>query len=298
MTAQIVNRRAREERWTHKQFPLAAVHVFLNGAACIDTATGYVTKGAVSTTLVVIGTFDEEVDNSGGSAGDLKANVCLAHEVVTRRFVNGTGADEIVAADIGQPCYFLDDQTVSIVPTAHSLAGLIWDVDATKGVAVALALTTLASLAATPTITDFTSAQHGHTGASSGGVLAAPGITSFAAALHTHADAAGGGPLTMQPGSAITMTSDSLTIATPGKWQEYNVLAPFSANPQSIVLGTTGAARGDVLVFVADGSLNTQTVTYKVGATAISAAATASKRHVAICIYNGTTWACSLSVGP
>ena len=66
----------------------------------------------------------------------------------------------------------------------------------------------------------------------------------------------------------------------------------------SISLGTTGAVRGDMVVFTADGSANGHTVTYKDGSTAISAAATASKRHTAICFFDGAAWTCALSVGP
>lgn len=272
MTALSTARRIREERWSYKQFPLAAVAVYQGGAAVIDTSTGYVTKGQASTTLKAIGTFAESVDNSAGAAGDKSVNVKLATELVVVRFVNGSGADEIVATDIGKPCYFLDDQTVSIVASSHSIAGIVWDVDATKGVAVELVVPFPVSLAATPTITNFTSATH------------------------THENAAGGGLLKLASGTTLSFTAGDCSIATPSRNTHYKV--PTTAANSTISLGTTGASRGDVIVFTADGSANGHTVTYRDGSTAISAAATASKRHQATCVYDGAAWTCNLSVGP
>lgn len=272
MTALAQSRRLREERWTYKKFPLAAVAAYYAGAAVFDTSTGYVTKASASTTLKAIGTFAEDVDNSGGAAGDLSVNVKLAGEVITYRFANGTGGDEIVTADVGKPCYFLDDQTVTIVPTGHSVAGIVWDVDATKGVAVQMLVPFPVSLAAAPTISDFTSATHDHTDAASGGVLR------------------------LASANAISFTAGDCAIATPGNRKHYKV--PTTATNSTVSLGTTGAVRGDQIVFTADGSANGHTVTYRDGSTAISAAATASKRHTAICTYDGSVWTCALSVGP
>ena len=272
MTALASSRRLREERWTYKQFKLAAVAAYQGGAAAIDTATGYVTKAAVSTTLKAIGTFAEDVDNSGGGAGDKLVNVKLGAEVIGYRFVNGSNADACASTDIGKPCYFLDDQTVSIVPTAHSLAGIIWDVDATKGVLVEIVVPLPVSLAGAPTITDFTSATHDHTDAASGGVLR------------------------LASAGALSFTAGDCAVATPGNRKHYKV--PTTAANSTVSLGTTGAVRGDQITFTADGSANGHTVTYRDGTTAISAAATASKRHTAICTYDGSVWTCALSVGP
>lgn len=245
MTALSTARRIREERWSYKQFPLAAVAVYQGGAAVIDTSTGYVTKGAASTTLKAIGTFAESVDNSAGSAGDKSVNVKLSHEVVTYRFVNGSAGNAIAATDIGKLCYFLDDQTVSIIAAAHSVAGIVWDVDTTKGVAVEL----LAPVAE---------------------------------------------PLTT--GATLAFTAADCAIDAPGNRKHYKI--PTSAANSTVSLGTTGAVRGDQITFTADGTANGHTVTYRDGSTAISAAATASKRHTAICTFDGTVWTCALSVGP
>ncbi len=254
MTALSSSRRIREERAAYKQFPLAAVSVFQGGAACIDTATGYVTKAAANTALKVIGLFAENVDNSGGSAGDLSANVKLAKEVVGYRFVNGATSDAIVSADIGKFCYFLDDQTVSILPGSNAVAGVVLDVDAALGVLVELV------------------------GPEGSGDLDSAHEESLTA------------------GADLEFTTNACAIATPGRNVHRKV--PTTGAASSISLGTTGAVRGDMVVFTADGSANGHTVTYKDGSTAISAAATASKRHTAICFFDGAAWTCALSVGP
>jgi len=308
------------------EFPMAAVSVYKGGAAVIDTATGFVTKAQAGTTFRTIGRFAQDKTNSG-AAGSTKVNVRLAQEVKLEWFANGTDADAIVVADITKPCYWLDDQTVSIVSTAHSMAGLIYDVDSTKGVGVLLLPANEQALSA-PTISSFANAGHGHTDAASGGVLAAPGITSFAAAAHNHSNAAGGGVISAAgvaagavahrklkvnagatatelggdvklTGTAIAQTADSITVTVTESGTTYNVLAPFSANPQSIVLATTNAVRGWYVTFLANGTLNTQTTTYKEGGTSLTAALDASKRHGATFEFNGTTWICTgAHVGP
>jgi hypothetical protein len=73
-------------------------------------------------------------------------------------------------------------------------------------------------------------------------------------------------------------------------------------------VATTGAAstislpanarEGTELVFCADGTKNGHTVTYRDVATAISAAATASKRHQARAVFLASKWTVILTVGP
>jgi hypothetical protein len=133
----------REERWSYKQFPMAAVAVYQGGIACLDTATGYVTKGHTGTGLKPIGIFAEDVDNSAGAAGAALVNVKLSSEVVTYRFANDSGAGAVHAADVGGLCYMLDDQTVSMTSSGNSVAGVIWNVDSTYGVAVEILHATL-----------------------------------------------------------------------------------------------------------------------------------------------------------
>lgn len=60
----------------------------------------------------------------------------------------------------------------------------------------------------------------------------------------------------------------------------------------------TAAANGTVLHFVADGTKNGHTLTFRDVTTAISAATTASKRVAATAIKAGGAWAVNLTVGP
>jgi len=113
--------------------PLAAVKVYAGSIAAVN-ASGFVTKGAASTTLRYIGRFEEQVDNSAGSAGDKSA---LVRRGKAFKFKN-SGTSAIVQADLGNVCYIEDDQTVSKTDQAGTLsaAGVIVGVE-TDGVWVA-----------------------------------------------------------------------------------------------------------------------------------------------------------------
>jgi hypothetical protein len=134
MTALATQRMSKTERWTRKQFTLASGNVaFKNGIACLDLSTGKVEPGHAETDLLVIGKFAENVD---ATAADTLVDVDLGKEIEVEYWANAEGGDACAATDVGSLCYVLDDQTVTITPTAHSVAGRIWAVDATRGVAV------------------------------------------------------------------------------------------------------------------------------------------------------------------
>jgi hypothetical protein len=119
------------ERWTHHLFPLAAGNkAWKGGAAGIDPGTGKVEPMSAQADLVYIGNFDEEID---ATAGDTMVNVDLGTEIEVRRYLNDTGS-AVDAGDVGSLCNFLDDQTVSMA--AGPVAGRVWDVHPTLGVAV------------------------------------------------------------------------------------------------------------------------------------------------------------------
>ena len=126
------------EAWRFHQMTLAATNLATQGqAAAINQATGKVVPMAAGTGFVFIGQFAETVDaTASGPLGavDQPVNVDFLHERSIMWFAN---AGDITAANIGSYSYFTDSQTVTAVATAHSKAGLILAVDATKGVAVA-----------------------------------------------------------------------------------------------------------------------------------------------------------------
>jgi hypothetical protein len=136
MTALATQRSNQPEKWTRKQFTLPATYVaFKGGAAALSlsggAAPGKVIPAATATTLFYIGTFAE---NKAVSASDQLVDVDLGNEIEVRWYANG--GSSIATTDVGAVCYFDDDATVNKSSTGRSLAGRIWAVDSTKGVAV------------------------------------------------------------------------------------------------------------------------------------------------------------------
>ncbi|MDX9860893.1 MAG: hypothetical protein RBS99_08230 [Rhodospirillales bacterium] len=97
------------------------------GALVALSATGYATPGATALALTAIGRADETVDNTAGQDGDVTVRVSRG----VFRWANSADADEIAAADVGKPCYIVDDETVAKTSGTgtRSPAGLIADVD-------------------------------------------------------------------------------------------------------------------------------------------------------------------------
>lgn len=126
-------------------FPVATNIKIYAGALVALNATGYLTKGAASTTLIGVGRAEEQVDNTGGADG---AKTCKISRGVFR-WANSAGGDEITKAEIGDACYIVDDQTVAKTDGGgtRSKAGIIADVDA-NGVWVNMGVETLNSPAA------------------------------------------------------------------------------------------------------------------------------------------------------
>jgi hypothetical protein len=135
MTAMAAARRMPVEYWYHHRFPLAVGNkAWKNGIACIDKSTGLCEPGHAEADLFVIGHFDETVD---ATTQQKLVSVDLGREVIIR-WCKNDDADPVLASHVGNDCYALDDQTVSIshASNARSRAGRIWAVDATDGVAV------------------------------------------------------------------------------------------------------------------------------------------------------------------
>src|SRR5690606_6644028 len=97
------------------------------GALVMRTATGHLTEGATATGSVGVGRAEEQVDNSGGSAGDVSITVRPG----IFRYKNSASTDAITVAEIGDPCFVVDDETVAKTngTGTRSLAGFIHDVD-------------------------------------------------------------------------------------------------------------------------------------------------------------------------
>lgn len=110
------------------EFPVAAsTKLYAGGIACVNSS-GYLTKGAASTTLKCVGITVQTADNSAGAAAAINGKVrrgCF-------RFANSASGDLIALADVGADCYIVDDQTVAKTngSSSRSVAGKIRDVDA------------------------------------------------------------------------------------------------------------------------------------------------------------------------
>lgn len=109
-----------------RQGAMDAVKVFA-GALVMRNVAGYLTKGQTALGLRGVGRAEKQVDNSGGSAGDLD----LPYRPGIFRFANSSAGDAITIAEIGKLCYAVDDQTVAKTngTNTRSVAGIISGVD-------------------------------------------------------------------------------------------------------------------------------------------------------------------------
>lgn len=110
----------------------ASTHIY-QGSLCAITQAGYLVPASADASLHIVGVAEDEADNSTGSAGALS--------IRPRRgafyFTNGSSTDAITDADIGRPCYVVDDTTVARTSSggARPIAGTVAGVD-TFGVLV------------------------------------------------------------------------------------------------------------------------------------------------------------------
>jgi hypothetical protein len=126
MTALTADRNTPRIEGENKQGAMAAVKIFA-GALVMRDALGFLTKGQTAVGLRGAGMALEQVDNSGGSAGDLD----IKYRSGTFRFANSASSDAIAATEIGKLCYAVDDQTVAKTNGANtrSVAGIVVGVD-------------------------------------------------------------------------------------------------------------------------------------------------------------------------
>lgn len=115
------------------EYPVLAATRIYTGALVVADASGWAKPGVTATGLKALGRAEKGVDNAGGANGAAKVRVKRG----VFRFKNGSGADEIGQADIGNHAYIVDDETVARVSTGRSIAGKILGLDA-QGVWVAV----------------------------------------------------------------------------------------------------------------------------------------------------------------
>lgn len=240
------------ERWTRKQFALAVGNkAWKGGKAVLDLSTGKVEPGHAETDLLDIGRFAETVD---ATSVEKLVDVHFNREIQLERWAN-SGTNPMLAADIGSLCYIEDDQTVTKSPTSASIAGRVWDVDVSLGVAVE-------RLAAVPAA-----------------VASLDGLGAVEAALDAFA------------------SNDTVVDDSPNSGTIYDV--PTTGAASTVTLPAT-ADEGTILYFVADGTKNGHTVTYRdaTGPAALTTALTASKRHMVIATFLNGKWFANAYVSP
>jgi len=111
----------------------AAVHVYQGALVALNQA-GTLVPASADPTLFVVGVSEEDKDNTSGAASALST--------VPRRgtfpFTNSATTDALSAADVGRPCYVVDDTTVARTNPigARPVAGIVAGIDASGAVLV------------------------------------------------------------------------------------------------------------------------------------------------------------------
>ncbi|WP_337267066.1 hypothetical protein [Oryzifoliimicrobium ureilyticus] len=126
MTALSADRMTPQRQRNVRSFPVkAAATIYAGGMAAID-ATGNLVAASAVAALKVVGRNERRVTNSGAD-GSIRADV----KPGTFRWANSASTDLITAADIGNDCYVVDDQTVAKTSNSNArpVAGTIYDVD-------------------------------------------------------------------------------------------------------------------------------------------------------------------------
>lgn len=108
----------------------AAVHIFAGSLVVVD-ASGNIKPAVTATGLVAAGRAEQNVDNTGGSAGA----VTVQYRKGTFLFNNSASGDMIARANIGASCYIVDDNTVALTSGSgtRSVAGTVIDIDSVSG---------------------------------------------------------------------------------------------------------------------------------------------------------------------
>ncbi|MBJ2150611.1 hypothetical protein [Paracoccus sp. IB05] len=127
MTAAVSDRNTPRREGDERVGLLAASQAVFLGTILMRNAAGNLLKGATAVGSVGVGVSIEAV-TSGASAGVQP----IRYRPGIHRFMNSASTDLITRAEIGQPAYVVDDQTVAKTSATdtRSPAGVIEDVDA------------------------------------------------------------------------------------------------------------------------------------------------------------------------
>jgi hypothetical protein len=109
--------------------PVAASTLCLAGTLAALNASNVLVPATTSTTIRVVGVFEDNYDNTLGLAGAVTATV---RRQGWHCFANSASGDQITLSDVGSNCFAVDNQTVAKTngSSTRSVAGVIRDVDA------------------------------------------------------------------------------------------------------------------------------------------------------------------------
>jgi hypothetical protein len=105
-------------------FPAAAATILYAGTIVALNSSGQAVPAADTSGLRVVGVTPETVDNSAGSAGDLRVDVERGSFLIAN-----SGTDAVDANDAGKLCFIEDDNTVRESKGTHAVkAGRVEEV--------------------------------------------------------------------------------------------------------------------------------------------------------------------------
>ena len=117
------------------------VKIWQGALVILDPTTGLIEPGTgTAPGKIAVGCAERDYDNTitGHTAGGISGEVRQGNHY----WASGTSADAITAANIGAPCYVIDDQTVGLTDNGgtRALAGVIIDYNSGLGVLVETAI--------------------------------------------------------------------------------------------------------------------------------------------------------------
>ncbi len=229
-------------------FGVKASTIIYGGGLVAINAAGYAVPASADITLRVVGRAEKKVDNSAGANGALTVDVkpgAFLYNI-------GTSGDALTVADLLNPVYVVDDNTVGRVSSNGSrpVAGVLLAIVGTQA-AVAIGFSPAPVFGLDPT-----------------GTLPA------------------------------YVSNDSILTAA-GAIQGGFFDVPTTGAASTVTL-PAAAPHGTVLYFMADGTKNGHTVTYRdaTGPTALTTALTASKRHLVVATKFGANWFANAYISP
>lgn len=95
-----------------------AVDIIYRGAIVMYNTAGFLAPAATGAGNIFAGISEEEVDNSGGSAGDVNCR----YKKEGSYLLTGSG---LVQGDVGEYVYASDDQTITKTSTNNPIVGQI-----------------------------------------------------------------------------------------------------------------------------------------------------------------------------